>query len=207
MSNAKQTTGEKPKRTRPAAKPTPTTASFRVSDELWAELAPLIPEPVNTHRFGGGRPRVPERQCATGICYVLRTGCQWQALDQTGICAGSTAPLRFQDWVAAGVFLQFWEAGLEQYDAVQGVDWRGLRMDGAMTKAPVGGEKNREKPHGARAVGRQKACVDGSPRRARRAGRRGRQAPRSEAGAADGRQYPGRTSRANPRAAARDVPG
>src|SRR5260370_18946282 len=35
-----------------------TTTGFRISDELWAVLHPLLPVHVNTHRFGGGRPRV-----------------------------------------------------------------------------------------------------------------------------------------------------
>ena len=29
-----------------------TTTGFRMSDELWAVLQPLLPEHVNTHRFG-----------------------------------------------------------------------------------------------------------------------------------------------------------
>ena len=120
---------------------------FQVSDELWEVLEPLIPEHVNTHRFGGGRPRVPDRTCANGIFYVLRTGCQWKALDATGICSGSTAHLRFQQWVAAGVFLELWRVGLERYDELKGLDWSWLSMDGAMTKSPLGGGKNRPQPH------------------------------------------------------------
>src|SRR5260370_37836597 len=50
-----------------------TTTGFRISDELWAVLHPLLPVHVNTHRFGGGRPRVPDRDCADAIFYVLRT--------------------------------------------------------------------------------------------------------------------------------------
>ena len=34
-----------------------TTTGFRISDELWAIVQPLLPVQVNTHRFGGGRPR------------------------------------------------------------------------------------------------------------------------------------------------------
>jgi putative transposase len=150
MSKAKNDVSVKPPRTRPVAKTNPTTAAFAVSDELWAVLEPLIPEHVNTHRFGRGRPRVPDRQCANGIFYVLRTGCQWKALDKTGLCSGSTAHLRFQAWMAAGVFLQFWEAGLAQYDEVRGIAWAWLSMNGAMTKAPLGGEKNGTKPDGSR---------------------------------------------------------
>ena len=97
--------------------------------------------------FGGGRPRVPDRTCANGIFYVLRTGCQWKALDATGICSGSTAHLRFQEWVAAGVFLELWRVGLERYDELKGLDWSWLSMDGAMTKSPLGGGKNRPQPH------------------------------------------------------------
>jgi transposase len=39
------------------------------------------------------------------IFFVLRTGCQWRALDATGLCAHSAAHRRFQEWVTAGVFL------------------------------------------------------------------------------------------------------
>lgn len=146
MSKAEKTQSKRLRRTRPTAPTNPTTGAFRVSDELWAVLEPLIPEHENTHRLGGGRPRVPDRQCADGIFYVLRTGCQWKALDQTGIGSGSTAHLRFQEWVDAGVFFQFWKAGLEQYDEVQGIDWEWVSMDGAMTKAPLGGEKTGPNP-------------------------------------------------------------
>jgi transposase len=123
-----------------------TTTAFRISDELWVVLQPLLPTHVNTHRFGGGRPRVPDRRCADAIFYVLRTGCQWQALGQTDLCASSTAHDRFQEWVKAGVFLTFWQAGVEQFEELCGIDWGWLAMDGAMTKAPLGGEKTGPNP-------------------------------------------------------------
>ncbi len=127
-----------------------TTTGYRISDELWEVLQPLLPVHVNTHRFGGGRPRVPDRRCADAIFYVLRTGCQWQALDQTQLCAHSTAHDRFQEWVEAGVFLKLWQAGVGRFDELCGIDWEWLSMDGAMTKAPLGGEKNRPQSHGSR---------------------------------------------------------
>jgi putative transposase len=124
-----------------------TTTGFRISDDLWAVLEPLLPVRKNTHRFGGGRPRVPDRRCADAIFYVLRTGCQWEALHQTELCAKSTAHDRFAQWVAAGVFLRLWQAGVEQFDELQGLDWAWLSMDGALAKAPLGGEKDGAKPH------------------------------------------------------------
>ncbi len=127
-----------------------TTTGFRISDELWAVMEPLIPQRVNTHRFGGGRPRVPDRRCADAIFFVLRTGGQWAALNETDLCAKSTAHDRFQEWVAAGVFLALWKAGVERFDELHGLDWNWLSMDGAMTKAPLGGGKDRTKPHRSR---------------------------------------------------------
>ena len=90
--------------------------------------------------------RTPDRQCADAIFYVLRTGCQWGALDATELCPHSTAPDRFQAWVAAGVFLKLWKAGVEQFDDLKGIDWNWLSMDGAMTKAPLGGKKTGPNP-------------------------------------------------------------
>ena len=127
-----------------------TTTGFRISDELWAVLDPRLPEHVNRHRFGGGRPRVPDRTCADAIFYVLRTGYQWQALDQTDLCAHSTAHDRFQTWVAAGVFLKLWHAGVQQFEELCGIEWDWLALDGALTKAPLGGEKNRPQSHRSR---------------------------------------------------------
>jgi putative transposase len=136
------------------------TAGFRVSDELWAVLAPLVPEQKNTHRFGGGKPRTPDRKCADAIFYVLRTGCQWGALDATGLCPPSTAPDRFQEGVAAGVFLKLWRAGGSRFDELKGVDWNWLSLDGAMTKAPLGGEKNRAQSPGSSQKGGQPQRAD-----------------------------------------------
>lgn len=47
-----------------------TTTGFCISDELWIVLHPLLPVHINTHRFGGGRPRVADRECADAIFYV-----------------------------------------------------------------------------------------------------------------------------------------
>jgi transposase len=143
------------KRTRVRTPNNQTTTGFRISDDLWAVLQPLLPVHVNTHRFGGGRPRKPDRVCADAIFYVLRTGCQWKALDQTELCPGSTAHDRFQEWVPAGVFVKLWQTAVEQLDELQGIDWQWLSMDGAMTKAPFGGGKNRPQSDRPGQSGRQ----------------------------------------------------
>src|SRR5713101_6529335 len=118
---------ERKKRSRKRTPNNRTTTAFRLSDELWAVLEPLLPARVNTHRFGGGRPRVPDRRCADAIFYVLRTGCQWEALNQTELCAKSTAHDRYAEWVAAGVFLALWRAGVARFDELRGIEWAWLR--------------------------------------------------------------------------------
>jgi len=143
---------------------------YRVSDELWNKIEPLLPKHKNTHRFGGGRPRVPDRQAMDGIFFVLRTGCQWNALNETGICSSSTAHLRFQGWIAAGVFQKLWAMSLGEYDELQGIDWSWQSMDGAMTKAPLGGEKMRPQPHGSGQRWRQTQPADGGLGRTHRIG-------------------------------------
>jgi transposase len=165
----------KPKRERARTPNNRTTTGFHISDELWAVLEPLLPKRVNTHRFGGGRPRVPDRRCADAIFYVLRTGCQWEALNQTELCAKSTAHDRFQEWVAAGVFLRLWQVGVERFDELHGIDWNWLSMDGAMTKAPLGGEKNRVQSDGSRQSGGKTLAVDGGAWRPSGAGDRRRE--------------------------------
>jgi putative transposase len=155
---SEQTETTQAKRTRARTPNNKTTTSFYVSDELWAVLEPLLPVHVNTHRYGGGRPRVADRKCADAIFYVLRTGCQWKALDQTDLCPGSTAHDRFQEWVQADVFLKLWKAGVEQFDELEGIDWEWSSMDGAMTKAPLGGEDTGKNPTDRGKKGRNAAC-------------------------------------------------
>jgi len=145
--------------------------SYQVDDQLWAKIQPLLPRHVNTHRFGGGRPRTHDRKCMNGILFVLRTGCQWNALNATGICPSSTAFDRFQEWTKAGVFSGLWEAGLLQYDKFKGIDWAWQSLDGAITKAPLGGEKMRAEPYRSGQKRGQAKPADRSRGRAHRFGR------------------------------------
>ncbi len=40
---------------------------YRLPDELWQRLEPLLPEYQITHPQGGGRPRRADRDCADAI--------------------------------------------------------------------------------------------------------------------------------------------
>ncbi len=118
---------------------------WRIPQALWERIEPLLP-PRPLHPLGCHNPRVDDRKAMDAIFFVLRTGCQWNALNATGICSSSSAHRRFQEWISAGVFVNLWAQGLEEYDELKGLDWEWLSMDGAMTKAPLGGERTGKNP-------------------------------------------------------------
>jgi putative transposase len=111
------------------------TQPWKVSDALWKKVQPLIP-PTPSHAKGG-RPRMEDRKAFEAIVYVLRTGIQWNALPRE-LGASSTVPDRLQEWEAKGLFKALWQAGLQEYDELEGIEWEWQSVDGAMTKAPFG---------------------------------------------------------------------
>ena len=117
---------------------------WRIPEELWERIGPLLP-PKPPHPKGG-HPWTPDRPAMDGIFYLLRTGCQWKALPRE-FGAPSTVHDRFQLWGEAGVFERLWQKGLLEYDALKGIEWEWQAMDGAMTKAPLGGRGHRSQSH------------------------------------------------------------
>ncbi len=136
---------------------------WRLPDDIWEVMEPLLPA-RKSHPLGCHRPRVSDRAAMNAIFFVLRTGAQWNVLNGTGICSSSSAHRRFQKWVAAGVFEEFWCQGLLRLEALDAIDWTWLAMDGAMTKAPLGGEKNWSQPYGSRQRRSQAQPAERRPR-------------------------------------------
>ena len=118
---------------------------YEVPDVLWNRITPLLP-PRNRKRKKTGRPRMNDRKAMSAIFYVLRTGCQWNALPRS-LGASSTVHDRFQEWRKAGVFKRMWIDGLLEYDKKTGIDWEWQAMDGVITKAPLGGKRYRLKSY------------------------------------------------------------
>jgi putative transposase len=180
---------------------------WHIPDDLWESIALLLPEHKNTHRFGGGRPRKSDRKCMEAILFVLRTGCQWKALNATRFCPSSTAHDRFQEWVAAGVFQKMWEAGLMAYDDWKGIDWSWQSMDGCMTKAPLGGKKDGQKPDRSCQERGQTQSVGGCRWDPIGIGSGRRQPPRRQDGRRDPQQHSCRTPCTHEGESSRPVPG
>jgi putative transposase len=121
-------------------------AEYRMPDEMWERIEGLLPKFRRSKK--GGRPRLAWRQVLDGIFYVLRTGCQWKALPPE-FGSGSSAHRYFQLLVKRKIFQKLWREALKEYDDLWGLEWKWQSMDGAMTKAPLGGKKNRAQSDGS----------------------------------------------------------
>jgi transposase len=135
--------------------------SWTLTDAFWAKVEPLVPA-RKVDPKGRGRPPVPDRTVFAGILYVLRTGCQWKAVPRQ-FGTGSTVHLRFQQWERGGLFLSMWQAGLVEYDEMCGIAWSWQSIDGAMTKAPLGGDATGRNPTDRGKKGNETAHVGGRP--------------------------------------------
>lgn len=144
----------------------PKIQSWQVSDAFWERVKPLLPQPVRDPRKrykrkpGGGRKPLDPRKVFEGIVYVLRTGCQWKALPKERFGSPSSVHAYFQQWERQGVFLRIWQAGLAEYDEMEGISWRWQSIDGAMNKAPLAREAvgNNPTDRGKKRQQAQHAC-------------------------------------------------
>jgi len=132
---------------------------WRLPDALWLRMEPLLLA-SKPHSLGCHRPRLSNRSAMDAIFVLLRTGMQCRALDATGICSSSSAYRRFHEWAQAGVFAAFWTQGLLQREQLHRIDWEWLALDGTMTKAPLGGKKNRSQSYRPRKKRRQAQLAD-----------------------------------------------
>jgi transposase len=124
----------------------PKIESWELSDALWERAEPLIPKPerkpggVYRRKPGGGRKPLHPRRVLSGILYVLRTGIQWNALPKEKFGSPKAVHRYFQEWSRKGFFLALWQAGLAEYDDLEGIAWEWQSIDGATMKAPLAKE-------------------------------------------------------------------
>ncbi len=109
-----------------------------VSAELWEQIEPLLP--VEPPKPKGGRPRVPDRACLTGIVYVLRTGVPWHFLSaELGCGSAVTCRRRLRDWEDAGVWRRVHEKLLQALVRSGKADPRFGIIDSQSMRAVFGG--------------------------------------------------------------------
>jgi transposase len=121
-----------------------------LTDELWAIVEPLLPP--TPPRPKGGRPRVPDRACLTGILFVLRSGIPWDLLPlELGCGSGVTCWRRLRDWQAAGVWDRLHRALLDRLGEADQIDWERACLDSASVPAKRGARRwDRTQPIAAR---------------------------------------------------------
>jgi len=120
--------------------------SWEVSDAFWQRVEPLIPRPIRTtgktylRKPGGGRKPKNYRLVFEAIIFVLRTGIQWKALPKERFGSASAIHAYFSNWQRQGFFESLWQAGLAEYDEMEGIAWRWQSVDSASIKAPLARE-------------------------------------------------------------------
>jgi transposase len=121
---------------------------WRVDDDLWALLAPILKS--EKVRQKPGRPRRDDRAIFDGLIWLARTGAQWSQLPRE-FGPKSTVHERFSEWVATGALARAWAVLLRAYDDDIGLDWTWQAADGCIVKAPFGkkGGLARRRPRGA----------------------------------------------------------
>lgn len=92
---------------------------WRVPDELWAKIEPILAQYDPPKRMG--RKRIDQRRALNGVIYRLRSGVQWNELPKE-FGDDSSVHRTFQRWVKLEVFDRIWATLVVECDELGGVD-------------------------------------------------------------------------------------
>lgn len=109
-----------------------------LSNDLWEELAALLPPPKPRRYSFPGRKPVDNRKVFTGILFVLKSGIPWEALPrEMGCGSGMTCWRRLYEWQKAGVWQQVAALLIAKLPDADKIDWaRALVGRSTMQSSP-----------------------------------------------------------------------
>jgi transposase len=129
-------------RPRPVGRSVP--LPWRVSDELWARLEPLLGDPPRRFRYPG-RCRYSPRQCLEGILFVLFTDTPWLQVPyrELGLPSGETCRRRLEEWSRRGLLPAALGVLQQQLAAAERLDWSRVIVDASLVEAKKGARRSR----------------------------------------------------------------
>src|SRR5438094_10546752 len=126
---------------------------WRVSDQIWERLAPILTDPPRRFRCPG-RARYSPRQCLEGILYVLYTDTPWLQVPyrELGLPSGETCRRRLEEWSERGLLPAALAIIQEQLAGAARLDWSRVIVDASLVDAKKGARRSRARSAGGLAA-------------------------------------------------------
>lgn len=123
----------------------------KVPEDVWMLFAPLLPPVV---WCGNGCPPYDNRECLHAVLYVLVTGIGWRMLPP-GFPSYKTVQRRLKVWLALNAFRQAWQQLAQRSEALPGINWDEVLLDGSKKPAKKGARNRVPAPWIAANAGRR----------------------------------------------------
>jgi transposase len=114
-------------------------------------FAPILPPVV---WCGNGCPPYDNRACLHAVLYVLVTGIGWRMLP-SGFPSYKTVQRRLKVWLEQEAFRRAWQQLAQRYEALQGINWDEVLLDGSKKPAKKGASRRVLAPWIAASAGRR----------------------------------------------------
>jgi len=109
----------------------------KVPEDVWELFEPILPPVV---WCGNGCPPYDNRECLHAVLYVLVTGIGWRMLP-SGFPSYKTVQRRLKGWLQQEAFRGAWRQVAQRYEALQGINWDEVLLDGSKKPAKKGANR------------------------------------------------------------------
>ena len=111
-----------------------------LDEELWQEIAPLIPGHRLRRRCHPGRRAIDHKHIFMGILFVLKAGLPWQMLPtDLGLGCGETCRRHLVTWHRRGIWKKIRQHLLSKMNRQGQIDWSRALVDSSSIRAVFGG--------------------------------------------------------------------